>query len=197
MVRIYPLLAEILKIPILQNKPVRKECHHSGWILFQTTLLLHNSITLFQLLYHTEHPLHNKLAEMILFRLTASHKRYSMLGIASYDNHYTSFHHANSLLEAGNCIPYTNNSGSRAIDPLVDLVSQQQPLPEIKRCISRYTTPHDCELTSLDNIYSANTANAPMYRVTTSRTPPEPDLQSSPWQLDDIPAAQNGTILPP
>ncbi|TGO55089.1 hypothetical protein BOTNAR_0252g00070 [Botryotinia narcissicola] len=127
----------------------------------------------------------------------AAGARYSMLGIASYENHHTSFPHANSLLEAGNCIPCTNNSGSRAIDPLVDLVSQQQPLPEIKRCISRYTTPHDCELADLNNVYSANTANALMYRVTASPTPPEPDLQSPPWQLDDIPAAQNGTILPP
>ncbi|TGO38651.1 hypothetical protein BHYA_0070g00200 [Botrytis hyacinthi] len=115
----------------------------------------------------------------------------------SYDDFHTSFPHASSLLEAGNCIPHSNNSGSRTIDPLVDLVSQQQPLPEIKRCISRYTTPHDWELADLNNIYSTDTANAPTYRVTASPTPPEPDLQSPSWQLDDIPAAQNGIILPP
>ncbi|KAF7911813.1 hypothetical protein EAE99_010995 [Botrytis elliptica] len=116
---------------------------------------------------------------------------------ASYDDFDTSFPHATSILEAGNCVPYTNNSGSRAIDPLVDLVSQQQPLPEIKHCISRYTTPHDWELADLNNIYSTNAANAPIYRITASSTPPEPDLQSPSWQLDDIPEAQNSIILPP
>ncbi|KAF7946727.1 hypothetical protein EAE96_009712 [Botrytis aclada] len=116
---------------------------------------------------------------------------------ASYDDCHASFPHASSSLEAGNCIPYTNDSGSQTIDPLVDLVSQQQPLPEIKHSISTYTTPHDWELADLNNICSTDTANAPIYGVIASSTPPDPDFQSPPWQLDSIAAAQNGTILPP
>ncbi|KAF7894870.1 hypothetical protein EAF00_006684 [Botryotinia globosa] len=103
--------------------------------------------------------------------LTASHKRYSMLAMTITIIH---FHMPVHYWKQGNCIPYTNNSGSRAIDPLIDL-----------------------ELADLNNIYSTNTANAPIYRVTALPTPPEPDLLSPSWQLDDIPAAQNGTILPP
>ncbi|THV49896.1 hypothetical protein BGAL_0174g00130 [Botrytis galanthina] len=79
----------------------------------------------------------------------------------------------------------------------VVMAAGAQPPPEIKRCISRYTTPHDWELADFNNIYSTNAANAPIYRVATSSTPPEPDFQSPPWQLDDFTAVQNGIIPPP
>lgn len=40
------------------NKPRWKDYHHPAWTLYQTTLLLHNLIAIFQVHHHTGRPLY-------------------------------------------------------------------------------------------------------------------------------------------